>query len=111
MRYCETCQRLLLPDGQAVCDACGEPLRQARENDPVLLISAGAMRADMIAPLLDGAGIPYARQGDMGVGFTMWAGRLLETYRFFVPYGAYPRAHDLIASTFGEDAEIMAALL
>lgn len=110
MRYCETCRRLVLLGGAPCCDVCGEPLRDVRPNDPVLLVSADAMHANMIAPLLEDTGIPYAKSGDMGIGFTMQAGTLLETYRFFVPYDAYPQAHDLIASTFGEDPEIMGAL-
>lgn len=110
MLYCEDCQRFFAPD-EVECGDCDGRLRAIRENDPVLLVTASAMKADMIAPLLEDANIPYSKEGEMGVGFTMRAGTLLETYRFFIPYGAYAAAHDLIAGTFGEDEDIMQALL
>ena len=111
MLYCEKCQRFFAPDILNGCPECEEELRPIRENDPVLLVSADTLKADMIAPLLDDTGIPYAKEGELGVGFTMRAGTLLETYRFYVPYGAYAKAHDLLAETFGEDKQIMEALV
>lgn len=85
-------------------------MRDANVNDPVLLIETDSMRANLISPLLDIEGIPYSNIGKMGVGFTMRAGNLLETHRFFVPYGAYNKARALIESALGEDSEIIAAL-
>lgn len=109
MQYCESCQRLA-PPGATHCP-CGGALRPIEANDPVLLIVLGGMQADLVTPLLDDLAIPYSKEGDMGVAFTMRAGGLLETYRLYVPYGAYAKAHDLIAETFGEDPDIMQALL
>lgn len=109
MLYCEDCQQLVLPDGET-CPDCEGQLRPPRENDPVLLVSADQLKADMIEPVIQDLGIPYSRTGDLGAAFTMRAGGFLETYRFYVPYGAYARAHDEIAEVFGEDPEIMQAL-
>lgn len=111
MRYCETCEQLCdptTPDGG--CAECEGPLRAPRPGDPVLLVSAGKLKADMIAPLLDDLRIPYSKKSDLGVGFTMSGGSLIEHFRFYVPYGAYRKARALLEETFGEDEEIMHAL-
>lgn len=111
MLYCESCQRLVAPQESDECPHCAEEgLREARENDPVLLLVVPSLQARLAEPLLKDAGIPYSMQGDLGAAFTMRAGNLLEVYRFYVPYGAYAGAHDLIAGTFGEDGEMMGGL-
>lgn len=107
--YCPDCRRLMVGEaGQ--CGDCEEPLRPPQPGDPVLLVSAGHLKAQMIASLLEDSGVPHTMESNHGVGFAMRAGPLNETYRFYVPYGAYAACHDLIASAFGEDAEIMEAL-
>lgn len=109
MLYCPSCQRLAPMDADSC--ACGGALRAAEANDPVLLIALPVLQASMVSPLLDDLGIPYSKVGDWGAAFTMRAGNFLETARIYVPYGAYGKAHDRIAETFGEDPEIMQALL
>lgn len=111
MLYCESCQRMFEAGDVADCPACMEKLRPIKENDPVLLVSVPEMQADFIEPALEDAGIPYSRVGDLGAGFTMSAGNVLETYRFYVPYGVYGKAHDLVASTFGENPLVQDGLV
>lgn len=110
MLYCEACQRLIAPQADSGCPGCGEGLREAKANDPVLLLSIPSAQAMLVEPILKGAGIPYSKIGDLGVGFTMRAGSLLETYRFYIPYGAYAKGYDLLAATFGEDPIVMEGL-
>lgn len=110
MLYCEDCQRLI-PPGETECTDCGEPLREARENDPVLFLTVPGMQAMLAEPLLEASGIPFSKVGELGAAFTMRAGGLLEMFRFYVPYGALAQAHDLIAGTFGEDPIMMEGLL
>lgn len=107
--YCPTCRRVYDRE-QGACDSCDGPLRPCKDNDPVLLVSVPYMKTLLIQPLLDESGIPYTMESDHGVGFAMRAGTLLETYRFYVPYGAYAQCRDLLISVFGEDGELMASL-
>lgn len=107
--YCPACRRLMVGEG-GCCADCGASLRPPLPGDVVLLVSAGHAKAQMIAPLLADSGVPHTMESNHGIGFAMRAGALAETYRFYVPYGAYAPCHDLIASAFGEDAEIMEAL-
>ena len=111
MLYCEACQQFVAPQAIAECPECGEGLREIRPNDPVLFLSVPSLQATLVEPLLADSDIPYSKVGELGTGFTMRAGDILEVYRFYVPYGAYPQAHDLIAATFGADAVIMEGLL
>lgn len=111
MLYCEACQQVFPAETAADdCDECGNALRRAKPNDPVLLVTTGFFKATLIEPLLVDMKIPYAKQSENGVAFTMRAGGLNETYRFYVPYGAYHKSRALLEETFGEDAEIMDAL-
>ena len=109
MPYCGNCERLL-PADEASCTFCGRKLRDAKQNDPVLLLEADAFHANLISPLLDDEKILYSKVGKLGAGFTMRGGSILETYRFFVPYGVHEKALSLLESAFGEDPTIMAAL-
>lgn len=66
-------------------------------NEPFLLTETDRMRADMIEPILKDSGIPYERRGVLGAGVTINAGARLETYRFYVPYGAYEKCKELLS--------------
>lgn len=110
MKYCGNCERLL-PENQTSCAVCQGKVRDAKENDPVLFIEVDAFHANLVSPLLADEKILYSKIGKLGAGFTMCGGDLLETYRFFVPYGALERTLSLLESTFGEDPIIMDALM
>ncbi len=109
MLYCEKCERVLA-DETDICEKCGRKPRPPRENEPALLAETCVMHANMIGPLLSDTGIPFSKQGGLGAAFTMRAGTLLETYRFFVPCGVYAEARALLESAFGEDPGIMETL-
>lgn len=66
-------------------------------DEPFLLTEADRMRADMIEPILKESGIPYERRGTLGAAVTLNAGTRLETYQFYVPYGAYEKCRELLA--------------
>ena len=99
MLYCEKCNLL----AEKTCPICEGPLREPKENDPVLLVQTDTMRASMLEPLLADEGIPYSKKGHMGVAFVLKAGTLLEEYSFYVPYGAYERAKTLAEMICGEE--------
>lgn len=106
MPYCEKCSRLF-DASLTICEECGRNLQEPLENDPVLLFESGVFYSNMVEPLLKDMKIPYSRQSTLGVGFTMWAGSVLEKYKFFVPFCVYPMARELLETTFGEDPAIM----
>lgn len=109
MLYCEKCERLQRSE-LAACDACGSELRQPRENDSVLLVVVGPGKIIFVEPLLEDAGLPYAKQATLGAGFTMRGGNILETYRIFVPYATLAQSQELLRSALGEDGDLMAAM-
>lgn len=89
--YCPKCQKLY--DDKEKCPSClFSKLREPLENDPVLLTKTDYMRAEMLSPILDSAGIPYSRTGGVGGAFGMSVGMRLDVIRFYVPFGAYDEA-------------------
>lgn len=89
MRYCASCQ-VLVPDGDE-CPSCGSrKLREVRENDPVLLLTAGEMDCGRITAAFDDAGISHEeRMCGAGAPPSILYGKSPNSlYRIFVPYGA-----------------------
>lgn len=109
MLYCPKCSRLTVGE---TCPSCerSKRLREPNGNDPVLLVATRFLHASMIEPLLEEAGIPYSKIDQMGWGATLGFGTMLESYQFYVPYGAYPEALELVAGIFANDEEVMRAL-
>ena len=101
MLYCEKCNLL----AEKTCPECGGPLREPKENDPVLLARTDTLHASMLEPLLTDEGIPYSKKGRMGVAFVLKGGSMLEEYSFYVPYGAYERAKTLTEVVCREEKE------
>lgn len=106
MQYCSNCC-LLCEDR---CPLCGrKKLREPLENDPVYLISKNAMWAGAVEDLLQSSHIPYEKRGVLGCGITLRTGVGMETYNFFVPYGAYKRSlklmEELPCENSGSDTE------
>ena len=108
MLYCTRCQ-ILAKDEK--CPVCGHKPREIEKTDPVLLLIADNLRADMAEPVLEDNEIPYARLGDRGAGLTMYTSPNFETFRFYVPFDALKRARNLLEETFGEDKEFMEHLI
>lgn len=109
MLYCGRCQ-LLCSEENTVCGTCGREVRMPKPNDPVLLIKTDLLHGNMIEPLLKDHQMPYSKIGERGAGLSMYGGSMLETYRFYVPYGAYVKVRELIVSALGEDEDVMNAL-
>jgi hypothetical protein len=66
------------------------------ENDPVYLTVNDVVASAAIEDILQQNGIPCEKQGMLGQGIQI--GFLYESYRFFVPYGAYDKAREVIAN-------------
>lgn len=98
MFYCEKC-KLLCTDSE--CTNCGnKKLCEPKENDPVHLITKDAIWSGGIEELLKENGIPCLKQGIQGAGITAKLGYLTETYRFFVPFGAYEKSKELLEDIY-----------
>ena len=107
MNYCPRCQIL----SQDKCPVCGRKTRAVEPTDPVLLLIADNVRADMAEPVLEDNEIPFARMGERGAGLTMYTSPSFETFRFYVSFETLPKARALLAETFGEDPEFMEHLI
>lgn len=104
MLYCEKC-RMMAENGR--CDNCkGKGLiREAVDNDPVLLAKVDQVSAAMLEGILQDEHMPFLKEGRMGAGLTTWAGGMLEEYSFYVPYGMLTRAAELAKVVF-DDAPV-----
>ena len=100
MLYCEKC-RLLCTDND--CHDCGaKKLREPKDNDPVYLMTKDSLFSDGIEYILKENSIPCIKQGLNGSGITTQLGYITETYRFFVPFGAYNKSKELLDNFFDD---------
>lgn len=108
MKICSKCH-VLCRELCPVCDST-KRLREAQDTEPVLLITASAVQAMLIEPILSDSGIPYSRPGTISSALSLGSGMMLEANRFYVPCSAFDKARKLLEEVFGEDEEIMKAL-
>lgn len=100
MLYCSSCSVLC----EDQCPLCGsKKLREPLENDPVYLITKDSICAGMVEELLQDNEIPYEKRSVFGCGVTLHTGTGIETYNFFVPYGAYKKSCRLLKELFPEN--------
>lgn len=97
MLYCERCQVLSRDDN--VCPSCGgKKLRLPKDNDPVLLYTAGGEEAEQIAAAFEDAGIPFMKRtlgGGGYVGIVLGQSRSSQV-NIFVPYGEMEHAEEIL---------------
>ena len=108
MKICSRCH-VLCKELCPVCDSA-KHLREMQDTEPVLLITASAVQAMLIEPILSDSGIPYSRPGTLSSALNLGSGMMLEANRFYVPCAALAKARELLEEVFGEDEEIMKAL-
>ncbi|MCL1952500.1 MAG: hypothetical protein FWF60_06695 [Oscillospiraceae bacterium] len=100
MLYCKKC--MLLCAGEA-CGRCGSrKLCEAKENDPVYLVTKNIVWSGGIEDILTENKIPYLKQGLLGAGVTTRTGVGMEDYRYYVPFGAYKKSKELLAAIFAD---------
>lgn len=98
MLYCEDCM-CLASDNE--CSVCGsKKLREAKDNDPVYLIAKDHTFAESIEDILTRNDIPYLKKPQVGAGLVSRTG-YAEVYQFFVPFGTYGKAKELLCNFFG----------
>ena len=76
-----------------------------KENDPVYLTTKDIIWSGAVEDILKENNIPYLKQGSLGAGITARIGHSMETYQFYVPFGAYEKAKKLLAEFFSEEDE------
>ena len=108
MLYCKRCNRLV--EGE-ICPKCKKSrhLRAPEAGDPVLLCTVRYALSAMIEPLLEEEKIPYSKAALGGSAF-LGGSTILENYAFYVPYGAYASALELLTGIFADDEEVRLAL-
>ena len=100
MLYCKPC-KLLCADEK--CGRCGnKKLHEPKANDPVYLITKDILWSGGIEELLTANNIPYLKEGLLGAGVTARIGYGMESYQFYVPFGAYKKSKELLADIFAE---------
>lgn len=96
MLYCKKCK--LITENNDRCNVCGtKKLSLPQENDVVYLATRNEVYSGMIEGMLKENKIPCLKIGDMvrdRIGF--------QTYKIFVPFGAYKKAKELLDNFFAE---------
>lgn len=97
MHYCADCQ-VLSPDGEK-CPLCGgKKLRQAKADDPILLITESETEVSRITAAFDDADIPHMERTLGTGGYTsiiLGQSRCAEI-RVFVPFGEIEHAKEVL---------------
>lgn len=99
MMYCPKCQALS-EDGTA-CPSCGSrKLREARPDDPILLLTAGGAECDRITAAFREEDIPFELRmnGFGGPPESLYGRSPGSEKNVFVPYGALDRCREILES-------------
>ena len=97
MQYCASCQ-VLSRDGDK-CPSCGSrKLREVRQNDPVLLLTADEIECTMIKAAFDDANISHGeRMSGTGSPSSVLYGRMPNaSYDIFVPFGELENCKEIL---------------
>ena len=96
MLYCENCMKLT---DETKCPGCRrKKLREPQNDDPVYLLTKDAILSASIEDILHQNNIPCIKKAQLGAGLTGYIGYSLDTFRFYVPYGAMEAAKELPVS-------------
>lgn len=96
--YCPNCHLLVPGTRCPVCDR--KRLEPPREADYCFLTEKKFVWAGVLEDCLRQNGIPYLTQNVMGAGLTARIGPMMETVKFFIPYGCYEKARLLDEELF-----------
>lgn len=101
MFYCEDCK---LANNENKCFNCSKKnLPEIKSNNAVYLTSKDAIWSATLEDILDRNEIPFIKNGTQGAGITSEIGFGGEYYHFYVPYGAYEEAKEIVDSIFFKD--------
>ena len=87
---------VVFPDEQG--HRCAERrFREAAANDPVYLTTQDSTWSAAVEDVLTQHDIPCLKRAALGPAITAQIGHAMEKYRFFVPFGAFEKAKELLA--------------
>lgn len=101
MLYCRKC--MIMTD-EKKCPMCNmKKLTVLNDNEPVYLITKEMIWSDTISSVLEEHNIPYLKHGNLGTALSITLGYGVEYYKFYVPYGEYQTALQLMKEIFPSD--------
>jgi hypothetical protein len=88
------------------CPECRrKKLREPHDDDPVYLLTKDAILSASIEDILAQNKIPCIKRAQLGAGLTAYLGYSLDTFRFYVPFGALDAARDLLSNFIEPEVE------
>jgi len=87
-----------LHDTQKCPDCRRKKLRPALLDDPVYILTKDAILSASIEDILTQNNIPCIKKAQLGAGLTAYIGYSMDTFRFYVPFGALEAAKDLLSN-------------
>lgn len=81
--YCAKCYQAFRGEHCPTCKKSGEPVQA---DDPILLGELPGPLRNHFQIAFGATGIPFTAMPTLGLGMTMSAGDILETYKIYVPY-------------------------
>lgn len=93
MYYCENCQFLFDSNRCPFCES--EDLRKVRDEDLCFLTEKGTVYGEVLKDALMRENIPYKTHSVKDGCKNAKPGPMVETLRFFVPYGFLNRAKEI----------------
>jgi len=87
------------------CPDCRrKKLRAPGERDPVYIMTRDAVVSASVEDILAQNGIPCIKRGQLGAGIVAYLGYTMESFRIYVPFGAYGTANDLLSNFLEQDS-------
>ena len=100
MLYCEKCKSLF---ELGSCSFCGhKKTREVKENDAVYLTTKNYPFSGMLEAVLTENNIPYWISRNAGIETTVFRALCAGEHKFFVPFGEYEKAKELLEYFFEE---------
>lgn len=103
-KLCPNCRTLVQGDRCPACD--NRWLDVPTAADYCYLTERESLWAGVLEDCLKKNGIPYLTRNALGAGLTAKLGTMMESVRFYVPYGDHARAKELEEALFSNEAII-----
>ena len=101
--YCEKCCRIIEVERCPFCRS--RKVREPEPKDPCLLTEQDYISSGILEDLLKQNSIPYLKKDVMGAGLAIKVGPMLDRSRFYIPFGQYEEAKELVEEVFSSGGE------
>ena len=100
--YCKMCMATA-PSGTERCPQCGyKKIKEIKDNDAVYLTGKNFVLSGILEDVLTKNGIPYLKKGATRIAIMGQIDNGTARAAFFVPFGCYKKAVELLIECFGE---------